>query len=351
MISFDLVIFGLLALGTASPPRAPLVEPPPTSDLSVFSGPQRLVSLPGGRRMNIYCTGSGGPTVILEGGWTSWTSYWRKVQPAVARTTRVCSYDRAGYGFSDPGPMPRTAAAIADDLAALLKAAQVPGPYVLVAHSAGALDVRLFASEHPSQVAAMILVEPAVEYQDRELGLVSKAYAASAAAFARDVQACAEAVIDNRPMPGGTAAALCISPPAQAMPAAVSEAVRKLELSEGYQRTAASELANYGGTSSAQVEQARHSLGKLPLLVLTAANSMDDPTLPADEQAAVTETWWGLHDAVAKLSTAGKHRLVTGSDHFVPMQQPQAVIDAIAGMVAGVRATALPAIAATSPGH
>jgi pimeloyl-ACP methyl ester carboxylesterase len=351
MSSFDFIAIGLLALGTASPPRDRVeAPPPPGSDLSVFAVPQRLVALPGGRRMNIYCTGSGGPTVILEGGWTSWSSYWHKVQPAVARTTRVCSYDRAGYGFSDAGPLPRTAAAISADLAALLKAAQIPGPYVLVAHSAGALDVRLFAGEHPAQVAGLLLVEPAVEFQDRELGLASKVYAASAAAFARDVKACANGIVAGTLAPDRPEAALCISPPVQAAPEATA-AVRKLELSAAYQRTAASELENYGGASSAEVEQARHSLGKLPMLVLTAANSMDDPALPTDQQAAVTETWWGMHDAVARLSTAGKHQLVTGSDHFVPTQKPQAVIDAIAAMVAGVRAAGTPAIAATSMGR
>ena len=97
--------------------------------LNLYAKPQRLVQLQDGRRMNVLCEGSGVPTVILEAGAGGSTLDWRKVQSTLAQTTRVCSYDRAGMGFSDAGPLPRTADAVVTDLESLLRttdAAQAP---------------------------------------------------------------------------------------------------------------------------------------------------------------------------------------------------------------------------------
>jgi pimeloyl-ACP methyl ester carboxylesterase len=94
--------------------------------------------------MHVHCTGSGGPTVVLDtGASTGGHDDWRMVQPRIAAFTRVCSYDRAGFGYSDPGPSPRTAQAVVDDLRALLKASGEPAPYVLVGASLGGKHVRL----------------------------------------------------------------------------------------------------------------------------------------------------------------------------------------------------------------
>ena len=105
--------------------------------------PGQLVDI-GGRRINLHCTGAGGPTVILMAGSASWSPIWYKVQPAIAQETRVCGFDRAGYGFSDPGPRPQVISDVVDDLHAALKAGPIPGPYVLVGHSLGGVEVRLY---------------------------------------------------------------------------------------------------------------------------------------------------------------------------------------------------------------
>lgn len=99
----------------------------------------------GGRSLNLYCTGSGKPAVILESGANNPGLAWLLVQPKIAEFTRACWCDRAGDGWSDPGPFPRTASAIAKDLHALLIAAKLPGPYVLVGHSFGGTSMRVFA--------------------------------------------------------------------------------------------------------------------------------------------------------------------------------------------------------------
>ena len=124
----------LVSAAILAPVSAPANAAPPLkpdSSLEVYAHPQRLVDI-GGRRLNLYCLGHGSPTVILVGGLGSSTFIWRKVHRDLAKTTKVCAYDRAGYGFSDPGPLPRDTAHLADDLAALTKAAALPRPYVLV---------------------------------------------------------------------------------------------------------------------------------------------------------------------------------------------------------------------------
>ena len=130
----------------------PLTEPDP-----IFSSPVDI----GDRRLFLRCIGSGGPTVILEGGYGDDGTIWGPVQLPVARFARVCSYDRAGLMRSDPpGHYPRTADEVVADLHALLTAAEVKPPYVLVGHSFGALYVRLYAATYPDEVAGLVLVDP-----------------------------------------------------------------------------------------------------------------------------------------------------------------------------------------------
>jgi pimeloyl-ACP methyl ester carboxylesterase len=123
-----------------------------------YPPPGRLVDV-GGYRLHLYCLGQGRPTVILDALFPGTVSNWAWVQPDIARTTRVCAYDRAGLGWSDPGPIPRDARQHAHELHTLLSRAQIPGPYVLVGHSLGGLSARMFANEYPDEVAGMVLIE------------------------------------------------------------------------------------------------------------------------------------------------------------------------------------------------
>jgi pimeloyl-ACP methyl ester carboxylesterase len=112
----------------------------------------------GGRTLNLYCSGEGGPVVIFEAAGHTAGYSWIAIQPEVAKFTRACWYDRAGYGWSDPGPSPRTFQAIAQDLHALLRAAGVPAPYVLVGATAGAFHVRVYNALYPNEVAGAVLI-------------------------------------------------------------------------------------------------------------------------------------------------------------------------------------------------
>jgi pimeloyl-ACP methyl ester carboxylesterase len=118
----------------------------------------RLIDV-GGHRLHIECTGKGGPAVVLQAGLGGSSSSWAKIAPAIAATTTVCAYDRAGHGQSDEAAGPQDGIALATDLHTLLERAGVPGPYVLVGHSSGGPYVRVFAAQYPDEVAGMVLLD------------------------------------------------------------------------------------------------------------------------------------------------------------------------------------------------
>jgi pimeloyl-ACP methyl ester carboxylesterase len=127
-------------------------------------GQDRLVRLPDHRRIHLNCTGSGKVTAILEAGFGADSGAWYKVQPKLAQTMRVCSYDRAGAGTSDPGRYPRDGKAIVSDLDLALRAANINGPYIGVGHSSGGLYMRLFAARRASAMKGLVLVDPSIEH-------------------------------------------------------------------------------------------------------------------------------------------------------------------------------------------
>ena len=127
-------------------------------DSHLYPPPGKLVDI-GGLRLHINCTGAGSPTVILEAGPNDSSVIWQLAQPQISRFTRVCSYDRAGFGWSDAPNEPRSSLYIAQELERLLTRAAVPGPYVLVGHDFGTLDLRVFAARHRQEVAGMAFVD------------------------------------------------------------------------------------------------------------------------------------------------------------------------------------------------
>src|SRR6476661_4820744 len=131
-------------------------------ELSATPPPGQLVDI-GGYRLHLWCTGDGAPAVILDTGLGGSTPGWGFVQPEVARFTRFCSYDRAGMGYSDPGPSPRTARRIASELAELLARSGIAGPVILVGASIAGFDVRVFASDYPQRAAGLVLVDSSHE--------------------------------------------------------------------------------------------------------------------------------------------------------------------------------------------
>ncbi len=138
-----------------------------TAAAAQFPPPGQIVEV-NGRNMHILCTGTGSPTIILDAGQGGWSSDWADLMPRLSANNRVCAYDRAGYGWSAVAEDGRSPQDAADDLAALLSTAQIEPSYVLVGFSHAGLADRIFAAQHADQMAGMVLVDPATEF-DNEL--------------------------------------------------------------------------------------------------------------------------------------------------------------------------------------
>ena len=137
-------------------------------DLAVAAPPGLMVDV-GGYRLHLWCFGQGGPTVVFDSGLGGTAFDWYAVMRDVSGFTTACAYDRAGMGYSDAGPSPRTSRRIAGELAELVRLSETRLPVVLVGWSAGGLYVRVYASEHESQVAGLLLVDAAHEDQVAKL--------------------------------------------------------------------------------------------------------------------------------------------------------------------------------------
>src|SRR5512133_3761126 len=155
LIWFGVILAVPLILLLAGGIYEPMAE---AADARAYPQPGQMVDV-GGYRLHIHCTGSGSPTVVIESGWGDSSAVWGWVQPEVARTTRVCAYDRAGMGWSEASSQPRNAREFAKELHTLLVNAKEPGPYVLVGHSMGGFTVIVYAHDYQSEVAGLVLLD------------------------------------------------------------------------------------------------------------------------------------------------------------------------------------------------
>ena len=317
--------------------------------LAAYATPQTLVTLPDGRKLHFHCSGLGGPLVILDAGWSASSLAWRSVQPQVATMTRVCAMVRAGMGFSSPGPLPRDAAAIVDDLHAALQTPDFPGPYILVGHSLGGMSLRLYASRYPDQVAGMVLVDPANPHQDRRFAAVSPTVAAVTQGEITTSRRCADLAKAGTLKPGGEGWAACGGDPPTEWPDALRAHLIAQRLDPAAAEQRLSEIESVAEPNSAQVESAKTSLGDIPLIVLTAEGTSKDPSIPAADQPAVARLWSWMHDEAAALSTGGSNRLVLGAGHNIQSEKPDVVIGAISEVFLKARAKALAKIAEKPP--
>jgi pimeloyl-ACP methyl ester carboxylesterase len=309
----------------------------PDPSLEIYGRAQQLVDI-GGRRLNLFCLGHGSPTVILSGGLGASSFEWRKVHTELAKKTRACAYDRAGYGFSDPGPLPRDTRHLAEDLAALTKAAALPPPYVLVGALLGGMIVRLYADTHLRDVAGMVLVDPETEHEAERLSPVSPSFLPKIKANIEALRTCLAALEAGVPAPGSKAAADCVVKPNPEFPAAVNGHFMQLTSHAPLYRESLSEAEEAIGAGSDQVAASKRSYGDIPLVVLTApASDQPTPNGPDPEFLARGKIVMAMHDETARLSSRGVNRAVPGASHRIMLSVPQAVIEAVDEVVTEVR--------------
>jgi len=299
----------------------------------VYTRPGTLVWADG-TRLNLYCMGSGSPAVVFDSGWEDWAPVWTIVQPEVAKWTRACSYDRAGAGFSDPGPMPRTSVRIADELRSALHNAAIKGPYILVGHAFGGDNVRTFAERHTAEVAGLVLVEADVGGADEHLG---------DARLIASLRECRDAIATSKPLPAlparpGRPARSC----AQQFFRGLPEAMWSPQLNAKLLELAQTKVAMYDAYISemeqmpedeAYLQEHSRSLGSLPIRVLSTGNHgihVLDPTRPQnaeqqkyEQEVARAQAKW------LELSSNAKQLFTDKSSEYIPFDQPSFVVDAI----------------------
>jgi len=278
----------------------------------------------GSIHMNIDCSGQGSPTVILESGSGGPSVDWLMVQPEVAKFSRVCSYDRAGYGWSDSGPEPRSSLQIAHELKQLLQAAGEKGPYVLVGHSMGGYDIRVYTSQYPNDVAGMVLVDASDEDQDlRAPESIRK--------WSQDYRKHAgwKKLKYFLQLHLGWARLTADRDAPEFWPKAFREEENFLTLPTKHQFATIDENQVFSTLSAAQVRRAGN-LGDRPLIVLTATRQDDiSPEIPRQDTQTEEDLWvHQLQPALARLSTQGK-QIVIDSSHEIPTEHPEVVISAI----------------------
>jgi pimeloyl-ACP methyl ester carboxylesterase len=291
--------------------------------------PGQLVDI-GGRRINLHCAGSGSPTVILMAGLFSWSVVWYKTQPVIAQRTRVCAFDRAAYGFSDPAPRPQILSEVVDDLHAALKAGPIPGPYVLVANSLGGIEARVYAQRWPREVVGMVLVDtsPAGE------GFIDEAQPGFDQAFgqesyAADMLRCALLAVHGPLEPSSPDYEECTS--ASALPDDTPTALRKNWPQFFTAYYFASKVSLMSSIYTHRYDSVDHRpLGSMPLVVLSPETTWKAST-PAQTRVSQSygKVWIAMHEALAHLSSRGVHRIIPGSGHHIQLDKPQAVIDAV----------------------
>jgi pimeloyl-ACP methyl ester carboxylesterase len=349
-----LIVAGLLALASAPAAFAEgdaSAAPDPT--LLPYANPADAVRLPDGRSIHMVCTGQGSPVVILTAGAGEWSMDWNKVQPAIARKTRVCAWDRPGFGFSSSGPAPQTVDRTTSDLQAALKAGGVAGPYVAVGHSLGGYESVLLKDRQPSDVVGMVLVDPSVPDQ---VTLVRKTAPALDAwsrthphPFIPFLGKCAAALRAGTLRYGGPDPDGCLHPKwPTSYPPQLSAALDKGAADSAPEviAQAMDNMAFYMSQSLLDVDagitiKPDRNFGSMPLIVLTAGEFETPPDFPAEVKAQIPSwqaEWRRGHDGYAALSTRGVNRVVAGSSHYIHQIKPQVVIDAIDEVVDAARA-------------
>jgi pimeloyl-ACP methyl ester carboxylesterase len=319
----------------------------------VYVHPQQLVAVDGARRLNLYCQGIGEPTVLFDAGAGENMMVWRHVQGQIAAVTRACSYDRAGYGFSDSATLASDARNTVDDLHRLLRAAHIVTPIVYVGHSAAGLYGTLLVATHPRDVAGVVLVDPAFAHSEQRMTAAFQPADRTKLANAylgilAFIRGCVELARNGALVhPATTDASACVDTKGYRDDI---DATLRQELARQYAqpRLLAAALSEYSSVwpgadmtsvDDHQLDAAHLGFGDRPLVVLIHDGTNDPPPpgfTPAQRTSMEAVRVASLA-ALARTSTHGTHIIVEKTAHHIQFDQPDAVIAAVRHVVDEVR--------------
>ncbi|WP_438970208.1 alpha/beta fold hydrolase [Methylophaga sp.] len=252
----------------------------------------------GGYSIHMLCKGVGEPTVLIDAGLGDDSTDWFDIQNKSSVQTRTCVFDRPGYGWSDAGPQPRNSLIISDEISKLLQKAKIVGPFVLVGHSFGGYNMRVFASKHPNQIAGMVLVDASHESQYDKLNIKLPKH------FDR------KGNILILPKTSDT-----VSDKSQALKERAFHAARA-EISSLYQ-------------STLQVKK-HNAIPRVPLIVISRGLS---EWKDRDDAEVREKIWVELQQDLWKLSPLSQHIFANHSGHDIHLEQPELIVGAIADVV------------------
>lgn len=268
-----------------------------------YPPPGKLIDIEG-YKLHIHSTGQSGPTIVLDAGLSGTSLGWSLVQMEVSKFTRVCSYDRAGYAWSDQSPSKRSSLHLAQELHTLLHNAKIPGPYILVGHSFGGCNALLFADLYPEETIGVILVDSVHEdmLQEPPTSHFNFQWLLSAIGFKR-LQGPSNAIIEMfTPLP---------------------EQIRHMYIAQmnktSYTQTVSREMEALN-ESLCQLRERKVHLQDKPLVVITAGKFANN-----NEEKA----WKGLQKKLLLKSNRSKQVIADKSDHMINHHQPEIIIEAI----------------------
>ncbi len=273
-------------------------------------------------KMHIHCTGEGKLTILLEAGLDDFSIFWSLVQPEIAKTARVCSYDRAGLGWSEASPSPRTSETMVDELHELLVNARVHPPYVLVGHSFGGALTRLYVHKNPDEVLGMVLVDAAPDNLFVRVPFWRKVIEGKLGLY-------------RTLAPMSSFGLLAFTPgsiPNRGMPDDVLSQYRAIAVSTDYFHTGIAENEAFEG-NLAQVRYANIDLGNMPLIVISRGYWNAIPGFSEIENQQAWLAWNEMQSELLSLSSNSRQIIAAESEHHIQLQQPELAIDAIKDLI------------------
>ncbi len=282
-----------------------------------------------GHKLHIYLSGEGSPTVVFESGGASWSLDWYPIQTEIAQFTGACSYDRAGFGWSDPGPKPRTSQQIVTELHSLLSKAGVRKPYIFVGASFGGHTARLFAKQYPDEVAGIILLDGRHESLNSKMPSSWKKLEITGKGMYQFMLAASKLGVLN--FLGKLMGDKAVPPNVIKLPSEIRSTYLEVGFQPKYFQSNLDELA--ASSESDKQLAATGSLGNIPLTVIRHGIPDLFSSMPAMHAEQAEKVWQELQIDLANLSSNSQLLVAEKSGHGIQVDQPEIVVEAIRKMV------------------